>query len=281
MLVGCGRWGSRVLRALEACCELEVTAVVDSDGGARAKAASISPAATIHDRLDAALAQQPSRAAAAVVATPPKMHAAHAHRLIEAGFDVLVEKPLATSHQAALALTAHARDRGRVAMVGHLLRFHPAIARVVESVAGRTPLTVRSRRLTGSGSPNPLWTLAPHDLSILLALDNSPVVSVAARRGRCIEVELELASGTLFSLEASTTANPERTLQVTHGSTIHVVNELAEKANPLGLQLAHFAACVRQRSTPRTSFAAAARVVELLERIEQAMGTPGSEKLAL
>ena len=56
---------------------------------------------------------------AVIVASPPKLHYRQARIAIEAGLDVLVEKPMCMTSEEAEGLVALARDRGRVLMVGH------------------------------------------------------------------------------------------------------------------------------------------------------------------
>ncbi len=73
--------------------------------------------------------------AAVVVASPSSAHADQARAALEAGRDVLVEKPLATSAPDAEALAALAERTGRTCAVAMNMRFHPALRRLKELVA--------------------------------------------------------------------------------------------------------------------------------------------------
>jgi predicted dehydrogenase len=86
--------------------------------------------------LEQALAQ--TRADAAVVVSPSRLHAEHAMRALDAGLAVMVEKPLATSITDARALLRHAEKTGRPVMVAENYRYFPA-ERTVRAVidAGR------------------------------------------------------------------------------------------------------------------------------------------------
>src|SRR6185436_7029487 len=69
-----------------------------------------------------------------VVATPAETHYQIAAAAIEAGKDVLVEKPLALDVEEGERLVGLASDRGVILMVGHLLEYHPAVLRLKQSI---------------------------------------------------------------------------------------------------------------------------------------------------
>ena len=105
-------------------------------------------------------------------------------RVLDAGKHLFVEKPLALTVEHAADLVALAGASDRQLMVGHLLRFHPAFAKVKELVdagtLGRVLYLYTNRQNFGKVRPdeNALWSLAPHDLSLALAL-------AGERRARC------------------------------------------------------------------------------------------------
>ncbi len=99
--------------------------VVDVDGErARCVAEAAGTRAVAPDEDPAALAD------AAIVAVPTVAHARAAARLLDAGLDVLIEKPIAAAVGEAQALIDLARRTGRVLQVGHLERFNPAVRSV-------------------------------------------------------------------------------------------------------------------------------------------------------
>lgn len=93
------------------------------------------------------------------VCTPNATHAAIARAALEAGKHVICEKPLATSSTDAAALADLAADRGLVAAVPFVYRFHPmareARARVAAGETGRL-LSVHGAYLQD-------WLATPHD----------------------------------------------------------------------------------------------------------------------
>lgn len=125
LIVGCGSIGARHARNAAALGAGDI-GVVDLDAARRAAVAG-EVGARGFESLEAALDWQPE---IAVICTPPTQHVPAARLCVEAGCDLLVEKPLAASTDGLDELsTAMARhDAG--AAVGYQLRFHPAIARM-------------------------------------------------------------------------------------------------------------------------------------------------------
>ncbi len=169
-VIGCGAWGRNLARCFA---ELgALAAVVDhTSGHAAALAARYGcPARS----LEAVLAD-PEIDALAVV-TPPASHHAIAAAALARGKHVLVEKPLTLDRAGAEALARDARARGRVLMVGHILRYHPAFAallRLVRSGGLGWLRRIHASRLNLGAirrEEDALWCLAPHDVSMILAL---------------------------------------------------------------------------------------------------------------
>ena len=72
-----------------------------------------------------------SEVQAASVAVPTVHHLEAARTLMQAGVDVLIEKPLAPSLREADELLQVATTNRRIAQVGHLERFNPAVRATV------------------------------------------------------------------------------------------------------------------------------------------------------
>lgn len=304
-LAGCGRWGTRLLGALHRHPAFNVVALADPDAAARVRARDRSPGLVTVDRLGELFAFDPD---VVLIATPSPLHAEHALAVLEAGIDAFVEKPLALRSSDALRLDETARRRGRIGMVGHVLRYHAAVVRVVELVqSGKVGVVhrVEGRRWTQSGSADPLWTLGPHDLSTLHAIDGSAVRDVSAQLGVLtqpspgtdppVTLEIRLESGLEACFELSTAASrPDRRLTVSGSGGQLELDELdpssplsfvpsssaadrraieLEPVEPLAEELSHLAQCLKSRSEPRTSLKEAAWVVAQLERA-QAVGRP-------
>ena len=124
---------------------------------------------------------------ALVFALPPSRNVALGTRALEAGKHLFVEKPMTMTTEEGEALCALAEARDRRLMVGHILQYHPAFRALVDLVqAGRLGrlLSVVSTRLDFGRvrrEEDALWALAPHDVSMVLALTGEAPVAVEAR----------------------------------------------------------------------------------------------------
>jgi predicted dehydrogenase len=293
-LIGCGGWGKNLLRVLVESPRAQVVAVAEPHPQRRALAAALAPGAAVVPALDDALALGPD---AVVIATPPHAHAAQALAVLAAGADVFVEKPLATSAADAERLAARAAALGRVAMVGHLLRYHPAVERLIELCNGGALGPLRrfeASRLSASGdrSASALWTLGPHDFSVLHALDASPVRTSQVRAGPSgdpVLLEAQLASGLEVSIALSRSAPAkERWFRVVGAAGTATFDDVRapdrllvsgrEHAvvwrEPLAAEIDHFLRCVEDRTRPLTSFEEGRVVVQALAAAEEMLAAP-------
>ena len=124
---------------------------------------------------------------AATVAVPTVHHHAVASALLDAGLDVLVEKPLAASLSEAddlirIAGTGRAGKGSLIVQPGHLERFNPAVLAILPQL--RRPMFFEAHRLSVF-TPRALdvdvvLDLMIHDLDIVLTFANSPVREVRA-----------------------------------------------------------------------------------------------------
>lgn len=111
-----------------------------------------------------------------VVATPAETHYSLARDGLLAGKHVYVEKPLVLHEDEGIELINLAEENGRILMVGHLLQYHPAFIKLKELVdggeLGRINYIYSNRLNLGKirREENILWSFAPHDISMILAL---------------------------------------------------------------------------------------------------------------
>jgi predicted dehydrogenase len=179
-VIGAGYWGKNIVRNFAALNAL--AAVVDQDRStAQALCAQYGGAEVGFDEVLA------DRSIAAVaIATPAVRHYEHAKAALEAGKHVFVEKPLACDLAEAEELVALAERLDRRLMVGHLLQYHPAFLKLKELVhEGRLgPLQYLYSNRLNLGKirreEDVLWSFAPHDLSMILALVGEEPESVEA-----------------------------------------------------------------------------------------------------
>ena len=186
-VVGLGYWGPNLARnfaALEGC---RLTWCCDSSEESRSRWERSLPGTRFTGDLADLLADE--ELDAVVVATDVPSHAALAIRALSAGKHCFVEKPLARSTAEAAEVVAAADAAGRTLMVGHLLEYHPGIAKLKEIVASGElgdVFYVYSNRLNLGKireDENALWSLGAHDVSVLLHLFDGEEPSEVLTRG--------------------------------------------------------------------------------------------------
>jgi len=124
-----------------------------------------------------------------VIATPAETHYRLARESLLAGKHVYVEKPLVLDEQEGAELIGLAEKQRRTLMVGHLLHYHPVFEQLKDLVArgelGRINYIYSHRLNLGKirREENILWSFAPHDISMILALAGEAPEVVSATGG--------------------------------------------------------------------------------------------------
>jgi predicted dehydrogenase len=173
-VVGLGYWGPNLARNLGAIPGCEVSWLCDASDEARAKLVRSFPGARSTDVIGDLL--DDGELDAVVLATPVQTHAELAVAVAEAGKHCFVEKPLATTAADAERAAAAAESAGKTLMVGHLLEYHPAVARLKELIEGQELgdlYYIYGNRLNLGklrADENALWSLGAHDVSVALHL---------------------------------------------------------------------------------------------------------------
>jgi len=206
-VIGCGAWGRNLVRAHAGLGSL--VAVVDADPAMAAAQAELYGVAA--RTVDEVLTDPTIDAV--VIAAPAIAHAALALRVIGAGKHVFVEKPLALTVPDAEAVVAAAEDAGVVVMVGHLLQYHPAFLAlrdlVTEGRLGELRYLYSNRLNLGRirQEENSLWSFAPHDLSMLLALVGEEPDEVTATGGYFLHPDIADVTTTHLSFPSGPQAH--------------------------------------------------------------------------
>ena len=207
LLVGCGRWGSNILRDLATIGR--PTIVVDISSAALAAAAPLAHAT--RRTLDIS-----ERVVGVIIATPAADHLATVEQVAPFDVPIFVEKPLATRTEDAERAVALTGDR---LFVMEKWRYHPgiealgALARSGELGPVRAIRTWRLAWGHSHGDVDPIWTLLPHDLSIVREVLGflPPAIDAIAERGvdRVWGMTARLGPDPMCALEASG-RRPER-----------------------------------------------------------------------
>jgi predicted dehydrogenase len=192
-VVGCGYWGSKHVRVLQATDGVEHVALVDGVEARRRGLSRQFPGTSSFSSLTAALPYVD----AVIVATPPTSHVRLALEAIAAGKHVLVEKPLAPSTREARRLIDAADEAGVVLMVGHTFEYNPAVWKLRELVRSRVlgeVYYIDSARLNlglYQSDVNVILDLAPHAVSIINHVLGVRPVAVQAWASRHAHAQFE------------------------------------------------------------------------------------------
>jgi predicted dehydrogenase len=149
---------------------------------------------------------------AASVAVPTAYHLSASRELMQAGVDILIEKPLAGSLAEADQLVALAHRNRRIAQVGHLERFNPAVRATVPLIT--QPMFFEVHRLSvftpRSLDVDVVLDLMIHDLDVVLSFVNSAVKEIRAvglpilsGKVDIANVRIEFESGCVANFTAS------------------------------------------------------------------------------
>lgn len=241
------------------------------------------------------------------VSVPTSAHFETATQLLNAGVDVLVEKPLAATTQEAEQMVAMAEQHERILQVGHIERFNGAVIALFDAI--KHPRFIECHRL----SPYPnrgqdvsvVLDLMIHDLEIVLALDRSELVSMDAvgvsvfsEQEDIANVRLRFASGCVANLTCSRISlermrkirifeqdaylstdysdqevlvyrkKPVKPEVVQNPMELITVDPLpVHREEPLRRELQSFVACVRDRTRPVVSGADGLAALRLAEDI--------------
>ncbi|HSW50937.1 MAG TPA: Gfo/Idh/MocA family oxidoreductase [Bryobacteraceae bacterium] len=288
-VVGAGEFGRRHMRVIRELPGAELAAVADIDAGRARSAAEEHGCQALPD-----LAALAGRVDAAVVAVPTTAHVDVACALIEAGIDVLVEKPIAGDLASARRLVEAARLRGRVLQVGHLERFNPAVTALAGVVT--LPLFFEVHRLS-TFTPRSLdvdvvLDLMIHDIDVVLSLTGmmpeeirAAGISILTRKVDIANVRLAFPNGCIANLTASRVSTervrklrlfqPHQYLSadyskqelfsiaVTEDHRVSSKPVAVVSGEPLRLELESFLESVQSRSEPKVGGRDACRALEV------------------
>jgi predicted dehydrogenase len=194
-LVGYGYWGPNLARNLYGLPNCTLATCCDVDVKKLAEVQTLYPAVLTTNDYASVLADP--EIAGVVIATPARSHFALVRRALEAGKHVLVEKPIAMNSEETEALIGLAAERRLVLMVGHTFEYNPAVLKIKafmdEGALGDLYYIYSTRVNLGrlQQDLNALWSIAPHDISIMNYLLGAMPVEVSARGARCLGSPVE------------------------------------------------------------------------------------------
>jgi UDP-2-acetamido-3-amino-2,3-dideoxy-glucuronate N-acetyltransferase len=171
-LIGSGKWGKNLVRefnnlgVLDTICEINDDLICDLKKNY--------PHVKITKKWDDVLKDE--NVTAVCVSLPAEMHYKFSKQALLSNKDVYVEKPITLNVQEAEELIGLAQEHNKILMVGHLLHYHPCIEKIKDVVKngdiGKVKNIISNRLNLGTFRTfeNVLWSFAPHDISVVLAL---------------------------------------------------------------------------------------------------------------
>ncbi len=278
-VLGVGEHGKRHAQALKRVRGAELAGVYDQLLD-RAESMAVELGVKAFKSLDEAL----EAAEAVSVVIPTTDHAAVARQAMEAGIDVLLEKPITRTVEEADGLIEIANRTGRILQVGHLERFNPGV--IAAKAVTHQPLFFEIHRL-GVFSPRSLdvdvvFDLMIHDLDLVLWLADAEPREVRAvglpvltDRVDIANARVEFESGAVANFTASRVSTekvrkfryfqPHEYISIDFSRRdallLNVVNDgehpgisfrklEVQNTDPLEAELESFADCVRTRRPP-------------------------------
>jgi predicted dehydrogenase len=274
---------------------VELVGVVDVDAGVAGKIAAECRCRAFSDYRELL----PLVDAVSIV-VPTSYHHQVALDCIEAGVDILLEKPITTTLAEANDLIQRADARQMIFQVGHLERFNPAVMAMEKFLT--VPVFIESSRISTFKNRgvdvDVVLDLMIHDIDIILSIVHSPLKSIQTVGAPVVTATTDIANARLV-FENGATANvtasriarnnirkmrifqPGSYINVDFASrkvmTIHLTDEIQANGAPgqevevvsfpagdaLRDEIVHFVSSVRNRDQPLVSGHSGRRALEV------------------
>lgn len=169
-VIGCGKWGMNHIKTAYKLFGKRLKYCIDSEDREKA-VKEISDSITFTNDPEIVINDESVKGV--IVSTPAETHFEITKKLLHAGKNVLVEKPITLKSEEAVILNDIALNKGIVLMVGHLLLYHPAVLKIKELLEdgklGKLQYIYSNRLNLGTvrTEENILWSFAPHDISVI------------------------------------------------------------------------------------------------------------------
>lgn len=192
-IIGVGVMGSNHARVLAELPGVELVAIADPDHAVASKLADVLHCGVVPDHksllglgLDAV-----------IVAAPTHLHHAIALDCIEAGINLLVEKPIAPTVDEGREIVAAARRKGVKLMIGLVERFNPTVQAIKHAISSQEILSIAITRV-GPFPPRMsnvgvVIDLAVHDIDLIRWFTESEIVEVQPQLTKAIAEREDIA----------------------------------------------------------------------------------------
>lgn len=209
-VIGVGNMGQHHVRVLSLLKDIELIGVADSN-----LARGIEIASQYRTHYYENYEEMLPHVDAVCIAVPTKMHHEVGSRCLQAGVNVLIEKPIAASIAEAESLVNLAAETGCILQVGHIERFNPAFRELSKVIQTEKILALEARRMSPyshrANDVSVVLDLMIHDIDLLIELSASPVVKLTASGSTSVDsgnldyvtANLGFANGVIATLTAS------------------------------------------------------------------------------
>lgn len=309
-LAGCGYWGKNLARNFHSLGVLH--SICEPDGELAGNLKRDYPDIAVIDGFESLLNDEKINQVA--IATPAKLHFSMAKEALMSGKDVFVEKPICLDVLEAKELVELAEQSGKILMVGHLLQYHPAVRQIQQWVKDGTfgkIFRITSNRLNLGKIrtvENAFWSLAPHDISVVLSLlPECPATSVRSIAAAHIQPGISDWATTVIHFPGNITAQiqsswlhpfKEQKLSVIGEKAMAVFDDTRDWPNkltlrrtyleapadegvpldpeePLKNECQHFLDCCQSRNQPKSDAREGMRVLQIMEAAQASADNNG------
>ena len=316
-VVGAGYWGRNLVRNFDALGVLG--AICDNRKETLDDFSKNYPRVRMIDSFQSML--EDSSIEAICIASPAEMHYQMVKDGLQAEKHVFVEKPLALHEEEGVELVELAVKRKKVLMVGHLLQYHPAVTKLKQLVSdgelGKVQYVYSNRLNLGKirREENILWSFAPHDISVILALAGEMPDHVTSVGANYLHQQVADVTLSTLSFPSGIRAHifvswlhpyKEQRLVVVGDRKMALFNDVEpedklllyphriewkdhvpvpdkkeaekiplEKKEPLREECQHFIDCITQSLRPKTDGVEALRVLKVLQACQRSLEQDG------
>lgn len=201
-VIGAGGWGKNHINTLSRLGHLY--GIVDTDKSILNHFNTLNKNINFHTSVEDAIS---SGYDGYIIATPAETHFELASILLQEGKNILIEKPVCLNYIDSQTLLEQAQKNNCFLMSGHLLLFHPAYLKIKKLLdddrIGKVRYVYSNRLNFGRvrNHENALWSLAPHDISLLLFFNNYPITKVSFNSSEILK--RQISDSTVVSLNFS------------------------------------------------------------------------------
>ncbi len=312
-LIGFGYWGKNILRnlyelgILHSACDTDRNNILER----KERFPEIQYTSSVEEIL-----KEPEITAVAI-ATPASTHYRLVKQALNSGKDVFVEKPLSLTVKEGEKIVALAKKKKKILMVGHILQYHPAIISLKDLISkgalGKIQYVYSNRLNIGKlrTEENILWSFAPHDISVILALLGEEPKEISTFGGDFLNQGICDTTITTMEFKNGVKAHifvswlhpfKEQKLIVVGTKAMAVFDDLSEKKlvvyshkiewkegkipvaqkadykiiplekkEPLKEEMLHFVECVTERKNPISDGHEGLKVLKVLESAEKGL----------